>query len=126
MEYAIGPIFMRECDGPMKAGEVVQLHSHNFDHVTRVVAGSYKIERFRPLCDADGKTRFDENQQPMLVKEMEVDVRSGLRAVVLVPAYAWHRLTALEDNSIYVCEFTHRDHTGEITQRYDGFIRGHT
>ena len=42
-EYASGNIFIRE--GRIEKGEVVEGHTHNFDHTTYVARGGFRIER---------------------------------------------------------------------------------
>lgn len=96
-DFACGNIFIRAAD-PMKAGEVVESHKHNFDHVTYVSLGSFRIER------------GDET----------VEVRQG-ELPVLIKAGVEHKMTALEDDSVYHCIYSHRTPQGEIVQRYTGW-----
>lgn len=125
VEYCCGPLGIRECDGPMDVGHEVEIHNHNYDHVTFIQAGAFRIERLKPVTNADGVVECDENNRPKaFVTEGVRDVYAGLRAMVEVPAYAWHKMTALEPNSRYICVFTHRDAVGNIIQHYDGIVKG--
>lgn len=106
MEYVSGNIFIRETP-PMPAGGVVDGHKHNFDHTTYVVKGSFRIEHL--------------NDDGSIVRSVEK--HSGqLKNWVLIKAGALHRLTALENNSIYHCIYSHRTPQGEIVQEYDGWV----
>jgi quercetin dioxygenase-like cupin family protein len=104
MEYVSGNIFIRE-GGPLAKDEVVEGHGHNFDHTTYVVRGAFKIERL-----VDGA-----------VTQSVIKRAGQLKSWVLIKAHADHKLTALEDNSVYHCIFAHRDPQGEVVQDYDGW-----
>ncbi len=105
MELVLGNVFIR----PMvfeKAGNVVEGHAHNFDHVTYVAKGSLKIEKL------DGETVV-----AAVVKKASEQYNS-----VLIKAGVCHRLTALEDGSIGHCIYAHRTAQGtEVVQDYDGW-----
>ena len=104
MEYKSGNIFIRE-EGPMAAGAVVEGHEHNFDHTTYVTKGSFLIER------------LEGNKVVQSVTKRAGDLKNW----VLILAGACHRLTSLEDGSVYHCIYSHRTPQGEITQEYDGW-----
>ncbi len=110
VEYALGNVFIRE-GGPMFAGEVVEGHKHNFDHVTYISKGSARIDR---LDDA-GDVR----------QSVEKRANDG-RNWVLILAGTLHRITALEDGTIYHCIYAHRTPQGEVVQEYDGWVKGNT
>ena len=110
MEFRSGNIFLREMRFE-KAGDVISGHEHNFDHTTYIVKGAVRIDRL----DAEG------NIERSIVK----------RAVdgfcwVLIKAGVRHQLTALEDNSLGHCIYSHRNAQGEIVQDYDGWAPGYT
>ena len=100
-----GNIFIRKGQIEM-AGETVDGHEHNFDHVTIVKSGSMRIEQ---LDEAGNVVRSVEK------------VASANNSHVLILAGAIHRLTALEDNSSYWCVYAHRDPQGELVEHYDGW-----
>lgn len=109
MEYASGNIFIREMAFE-KVGSVIEGHAHNFDHTTYVVRGSVKVE----ALDASGavvKTAI----------KRAVDGHNW----VLIRADTSHRLTALEDNSMGHCIYSHRNPQGEIVESYDGWMEGY-
>lgn len=109
MEYQSGNIFMREM--PFKtAGEVVEGHTHNFDHTTYVVRGSIKIE----FLNADGS-----------VKQTAIKRAIDGHNWVLIKAEVCHRITALEDNTIAHCIYAHRNPQGEVVQVYEGWMEGY-
>jgi quercetin dioxygenase-like cupin family protein len=104
MELVLGNLFIR----PMvfeKAGEVVNGHEHNFDHVTYVAKGSLRIEKL------DGGT----------VVATVTKKASERHNSVLIKAGVCHRLTALEDDSIGHCIYAHRTAQGDVVQDYDGW-----
>lgn len=104
-EYVSGNIYVRE--GFLdKAGDFVDGHTHNFDHTTYIARGKVKIEQL----DEDGK----------VVKEVTKDSSMG-RNWVLIKKDVHHRLTALTDNSLYHCIYSHRTPQGEVVQDYDGW-----
>lgn len=100
-EWVSGNIFIRP--NRMNTGEIVEGHTHNFDHTTIVFRGAFRLEATRP----DG-TKIDRI----------------LRAAssVLVNADVCHKFTALEDNSEFWCVYAHRDpQSGEVVQEQNGF-----
>lgn len=86
-----------------KAGDVVETHAHNFDHITYCRAPM----RYEQLDDAGNVVR-------------SVDKPSG--GWVFVKAGVKHRLTALVDNCRYDCIYVHRTPDGEISDEHDGWI----
>lgn len=109
MEYASGNIFIREMRFE-KAGDIVDGHTHNFDHTTYVAKGALQIDKL----DADGN----------VIKSIIKRALDGYNWV-LIEAGVCHRLTALEDNSMGHCIYAHRDPQGEIVQAYDGWTPGY-
>ena len=71
--------------------DVVQPHSHNYDHHTSCRRGKMRVQL------DDITTDLTPDDEPLLV-----------------PADAMHSAWALVDNSIMMCEFRHRDPTDEI------------
>lgn len=103
MDLVSGNIFIREMI--LKEGDVVNGHTHNFDHTTFVPKGSVKIE----ILDEDG------NPKTTVVK------KAGFRNWVLIKANACHRLTALEDDTVCHCIYSHNTPQDEISQVYTGW-----
>lgn len=91
-----GNIFVREMPFT-KAGQRVEGHAHNFDHMTYCVRGALRIER-------DGQA---------------VDKRAGEWA--LIKAGVPHRITALENDSLGHCIYAHRTPQGEVVQKSTGW-----
>lgn len=109
MEYVSGNIFIREMPFA-KAGAVIEGHCHNFDHTTYIVRGSAQIESLH----ADGTVK-------QTVTKRALDGHNW----VLIKAGVSHRLTALEDNSMGHCVYSHRNPQGEIVEAYDGWTEGY-
>jgi len=100
-----------------KAGEVVDGHEHNFDHVTYIVRGTVRVERL------GAPTKFDGDGRPV---EWVVEKSIEKRALdghnwILIKAGVRHRLTAMEDNSLGHCIYSHRTPQGDVVQEYDGW-----
>ena len=108
MEYVSGNIFIREMSLPKK-GDVVKGHTHNFDHTTYVVRGAVRIESLNP----DGS-----------VKQSAVKTAKDGKNWVLIKAEVCHRITALEDNTMAHCIYSHRTPQDEIHQVYTGWPDG--
>lgn len=109
MEHVSGNIFVREM-GFKEAGDVVEGHTHNFDHTTYVVRGSVKIESL----NEDGT-----------VKKTAIKKAVDGHNWVLIKAEVKHRITALEDNSMAHCIYAHRTPQGEVSQVYEGWTEGY-
>lgn len=105
MEFVSGNIYIREMRFE-KVGDSADGHEHNFDHTTYFVRGSAKVEQ------------LDENNQ--VVKTVVKTAADG-RNWVLIKAGVRHRITALEDNTIGHCVYSHRTPQGEIVQEWDGW-----
>lgn len=105
VEYVSGNIFIREMLFE-KAGDIVDGHKHNFDHVTFVVRGSVRIEK------------LDEAGRP--VQSIEKQASNGHNWVT-IKAGVNHKITALEDHSLGHCIYAHRNPQGEVVQEFDGW-----
>lgn len=103
MEYLSGNIFVRQC-GVMKAGEVVVGHRHNFDHTTFCRAGALRIE----LVQEGGPEMTDDEALAAGVARRFILRASDPINWMLIRAGRYHRITALEDGSIYQCIYAHR------------------
>jgi hypothetical protein len=123
MEYAMGPIFIRE-NRLARAGDKVHLHKHNFAHVSVVERGSAFIVKLAERVDEKGVTLVDSEGAPILIKIAEREFKAVSR--FLVDSNEWHEITALEDNTLVSCEFTHRSPDGEVLQQYGGWYEATT
>ena len=105
-EFAIGNIYART-QGFMEKDHLTEGHTHNFDHATMVVAGSFLVTRHNPDGSVE-KAEVHAGMPPMLIK-----------------AECKHSLLALEDNSKYYCVYAHRlpqgDNESIIVQQYSGW-----
>lgn len=109
MEFVSGNVFIR----PMlfeKKGDVVNGHTHNFDHTTYVPRGGLRFE----LLDAAGN----------VARSTDKWAAEGHNHV-LIRAGACHRITALEDGSLGHCIYAHRNPQGDVVQDYDGWTPGY-
>lgn len=104
-EFPLGNIYIRP-HIISKAGEKVAGHKHNFDHVTFVNKGSVRVTKTHP----DG-----------IVEVKEFFATSFLGSFFLVKAEVIHEIEALEDNTIFLCVYSHRDPQGSVVQEYDGW-----
>ena len=125
MEFVSGNVYIREM-AFVKAGDTHVGHFHNFDHTTYVVRGAIKIEQLQvvvpAVLDADGiettPAKFE------VVRTMEKKASQG-HNWVLILAKAYHRITALEDDTMAHCIYAHRNPQGEVVQEYDGWHDGY-
>ncbi len=83
-------------------------HTHNYDHVTFVQAGSVKVfYRLTP----DG-----EEKESKIYKVGEF---------FLVKKDVYHRIKALQPDTRYTCVFAHRDADGLVAEEYQGFEKAY-
>lgn len=101
MLFACGPIQFRTC-APMKKGQRVESHKHNFPHPTIIVSGAASITR--TLNGRTETTRVRAGELPLLIE-------AGVE----------HTIEATEDNTVYFCAYPHRLPDGEIVDRYTGW-----
>jgi len=88
-----------------KVCNVSEGHEHNYDHTTIVVRGSVKVTY---KYQKDGEM-------------VEGETKEFLQGeTIFIKADVWHTIKALEDNTIYMCVFSHRDFDGLVTQKYIG------
>ena len=72
-------------------------HYHRFDHVTLLVKGSIRVE-----------------------VEGEEPIRFLSPTFVIISKDKKHKITALEDDTVYYCVFALRDINGEVSDIYSG------
>lgn len=105
-EYACGNIYIRE--GRMeKAGDLVAGHGHNFDHTTYCARGAIRVESLND----DGSVK----------DSTELRADEAIKSWALIKRGVLHRLTALQDGSLYHCIYAHRTPQGDIVQEYTGW-----
>lgn len=81
-------------------------HTHNYDHTTIVIRGRLQIT-YRQL-QADGTYAVIKTEE------------AAQGSAVFIAAETHHTLKALDDNTQYMCVFSHRDFDGLVTQTYVG------
>jgi quercetin dioxygenase-like cupin family protein len=101
MEYQSGNIFFRP--NPLDKDDVCGGHKHNFDHTTFVIKGSVRIVTSDDTGTVLWQKTFKAGQW------------------VLIKAELLHEITGLEDNSEFVCVYSHRTPQGEVCVEYNGF-----
>lgn len=104
IEVAALGLFIRRCDAPMAAGDVVMGHKHNFDHMTYVPRGAFEVLVLKP-------TAMHISGWPA---ETEVARRAIVRATddqnwIHIARGEFHLLRALEDGSFYHCIYAYRE-----------------
>jgi hypothetical protein len=104
MEFTSGNIYIRApLVGGLATGAVVLGHQHHFDHTTFVIRGRFLVEQFEVLeLGAAGL--------PIRTRTVAAaEVRStDDNPWLLIKKGTFHSLTALEDNSRYLCVYSHR------------------
>ena len=105
-EFISGNVYIRP-NTLEKIGDKVDGHKHNFDHTTIVFKGAVHVKAVLP----DGTVK-------------EKDFQTGTH--FLVRAEVEHEITALEDNTIFWCVYSHREPQGRITQEYTGWDKAYT
>ncbi len=103
MEYLSGNIFVRQGD-PLREGAVVIGHRHNFDHTTFCRAGSLRIEL---IDESLPDMTWEQALKAGTVKRFVLRASDKINWM-LIRAGRYHRITALEDGSVYQCVYAHR------------------
>ena len=91
-----GNIWVRQHNLPKKGG-VIEGHKHHFDHVSLLTSGKVKVE-----VEGHCPKEFVAPTFIVIKKEHE------------------HKITALEDNTVWYCVFALRDVDGEVIEIYEG------
>ncbi len=78
-------------------------HAHNYDHRMLVLRGRLKV-LFR--YEQDGQVIEGETKEYRAFESLTV--KAGVH----------HTITALEDDTLYECQFSHRDKDGIVVERY--------
>lgn len=98
MEYVAGNIFVRP--NRMAKGQVINGHTHNFDHVSYVTAGAVTVK----AGDVTRTIRATDDKNWLLI-------RAGVK----------HEITALEDGTKFDCVYSHRTPQGDVVEEYTGW-----
>lgn len=101
METSCGNIFRRK-NRLDKAGDRVDGHAHNFDHLTVIFTGAVRI-----------KAKLSNGQ--VIEQEFHAPTDCLIRADVS------HEITALEDNTEFWCIYSHRTPQGDVTLEDTGW-----
>ena len=91
-----------------KKGDFVQGHTHNFDHNTVVFKGSINIKQNGEKIGQD----FYAPGHPNIGKHS---------SHAFIDKNIEHGFTALEDDVIVWCMYSHRDAQGEVVQEFTGW-----
>lgn len=110
---AFGNLFFRPMDFP-SVGSIVDGHTHNFDHVTWISAGSVKV-RAREVNPSTG-----EGIGPM------VDRVYVAPAVICIKKNWAHQFTALAAGTRADCIYALRDYDGNVSDTYDGNLENYS
>ena len=101
MEWSSGNVFIRP-NTLDHAGDVTHGHAHQFDHTTIVMEGAVRIRATLP----DGRV-------------IDREFRAPAHALIL--AGVEHEITALEDQTVYWCIYSHRSPQGEVVLQHNGW-----
>lgn len=120
MERALGNVFIRDPDGPLQTGFVMEGHTHNFDHVTYFPMGTWEVWRLRLLVDKDGIPQKNDKGEDQWIEMDRVIKRPG--GYLLIEAGCRHGFKLLEGPGLYHCIFAHRDpQSHEVVQDWNGW-----
>jgi len=106
MEKISGNIFIRVPNEPMKAGQVVVGHQHNFDHTTFCVAGGLRVD----ILDVHEVNADGNPIAATIAASAELwagDNYTG-QNWQLIQKGKFHQITALTDGTVYQCVYSHR------------------
>lgn len=101
MEWVSGNVYIRP-NTLAKAGDLVAGHKHGFDHTTIVFRGAVHVKATLP----DGGV-------------IERDFAAP--AHFLVKADVEHEITALADDTVFWCVYSHREPQGDVVQEFTGW-----
>lgn len=104
----LGPIGVRPFT--LGACESNRGHEHNYDHTTIVIRGRLKVLY---EYERDGETIKGESGE------------LGPGQWLVIKAKVRHTLVALEENTHYLCVFSHRDFDGVVVEDYEASMGNH-
>jgi hypothetical protein len=116
-EFVCGDVFTRTCGSPMKKGEVIEGHSHNFPHMSLCLLGSVQIKARLP--DGERMRNFYAPSSQLLNRD---EAGWARRCVVEIADGIHHEITALEDDTVFWCIYVPRDpETRLVIPHYNGW-----
>ena len=122
MEYIVGHEFVREPDGLLKTGDVVETHKHNYPHNTHLISGLWDVFRYQPIVGADGEQKTDADGELLWAEMPVIRIKGGgPRSIVEIPANMMHKFILVEGPGFYRCCFAHRDGDGNLCEVWTGF-----
>lgn len=101
----VGPIGIRRFVAEKRC-VAYEGHSHNYDHTTVVVRG-----RIRVTVERDGASEL----LGEFAQAGAVEIKAGLV----------HTIKPLDDDTVWLCIFSHRDFDGLVTQEYHGNLKAY-
>ncbi len=88
-----------------KKGSTVDSHTHRFDHITMLSSGSVSVKWKDTQTGKTGEGIWKAPTFFLIKKLFE------------------HKFTALEDNTLAFCLFSHRDpSTGDVVDKFNGYM----
>jgi hypothetical protein len=99
----IGPIHINMPSAPMRKGDIVYGHRHNFDHPTLAWAGGFRVNTLK----VDKVNAFGYPLDAKVIRSVDI-WRHGRNPFTLILKGEWHELISLEDDSQYMCIYPHR------------------
>lgn len=141
MEYVKGFEKIREPDSLLATGHVVEIHTHNQPHITRLTMGLWDVFRLTPIVGNDGNQLMTKVEKKFEweedgVKKSSVDIveelmwnrlpalriqGGGPGAVLEVPAEVKHEMHLIEGPGFYQCAFANRDGEGNLCEVWKGY-----
>jgi len=115
-EPVLGNIYVRKMYFA-EAGDVMNGHTHNFDHTTIVFKGSVRVRYTK-----DGELKERIVSAPKSGKGKPTERGEGY---FVVPKYIEHEIIALEDDTEAWCTFAHRGRHGEVVQDFEGYTEAY-
>lgn len=106
----IGPVGIRRHLLERKCHENVG-ETHNYGHTTIIIRGRVMITYRQRQTDGT-----------LIVTKTE---EAAQGEAIFIAAELHHTLKALDDNTQYMCVFSHRDFDGLVTQSYTGNIHAY-
>jgi len=122
-EYVAGHEYVREPNGLLETGAVVETHRHNFFHNTHLKKGYWEVHRFEPLLGTDLVQVTGNDQKPLWRPLPLLRVHGGgPRSIVPIPGNMQHKFVLLDGPGFYSCNFCHRHPDGTISETFTGWL----
>ena len=142
-EFVSGNIFIRPHN--LNKGDMIDGHQHNFDHTSFCIRGRVRVEAryvYRTFecaqCKRVWETRVDKDEKCPSCESVSYDKIGRDREEfladrelepsewVLIRKHVDHKITALEDGTIFMCVYSHNTPQGTISQVHDGWMGSYT